>query len=165
MQLRHGPGRLDQTAFGYWWKASQHRTHVIGKGILRFHALYWPAILLSTGQVLPTRVFVHDYLTADGAKISKTSGNTVDPVAITWRYGTDALRWWFLSDVARVGDTDFSAIRLVDRGNAAFPNGIGIVLARVGTLVVRHPPGGLRPTRRPSADGVSGPTKTLTGRR
>lgn len=135
----------DQTAFGYWWEASQHRTHVIGKGILRFHALYWPAILLSAGQVLPTRVFVHDYLTADGAKISKTSGNTVDPVAITWRYGTDALRWWFLSDVARVGDTDFSATRLVDRWNAAFPNGIGNVLARVATLVVRHRPEGLRP--------------------
>ena len=79
-----------------WWEESDERIHVIGKGIVRFHAVYWLALLLSAGRPLPTSILVHDYLTVDGAKISKAAGNSVDPVALAQQYGTDALRWWLL---------------------------------------------------------------------
>ena len=97
----------DGEAFRTWWQESDERIHVIGKGILRFHAVYWPAILLSAGERLPTAIFVHDYLTVDGEKISKSRGNAVEPGEIAAAYGTDALRWWYARSVTRSGDTDF----------------------------------------------------------
>ncbi len=96
-----------------WWAGADRRVHVVGKGVLRFHAVYWPAILLSAGEPLPTEIFVHDYLTIDGRKISKSApagagriggaGHGNDPVALTGAYGADALRWWLLREVLRVG--------------------------------------------------------------
>src|SRR5271165_2214913 len=74
-----------------WWAGAARRVHVVGKGVLRFHAVYWPAIMLSAGEPLPTEIFVHDYLTIDGRKISKSSPGRAldsnDPVALTARYG------------------------------------------------------------------------------
>lgn len=70
-----------------WWVENDRRVHVIGKGVLRFHAVYWPAMLLSAGEPLPTDVLVHDYLTTDGRKISKSAGDVVDPVGLADRYG------------------------------------------------------------------------------
>src|SRR5207253_10268769 len=70
-----------------WWQESDERVHVIGKGILRFHAVYWPAILLSAGQPLPTAIFVHDYLTVAGEKLSKSRGNAPDPAEVAAGYG------------------------------------------------------------------------------
>ena len=92
--------------------------HLVGKGVLRFHAVYWPAILLSAGEPLPTDILVHDYLTIGGRKISKSGprGDGADPVALAARYGTDAVRWWLLREVPRVGDADFTAARLVAQG-------------------------------------------------
>nr|BFE68358.1 hypothetical protein GCM10020092_016590 [Actinoplanes digitatis] len=72
----------DDAAYRRWWASSTERVHVIGKGIVRFHAVYWLALLLSAGLPLPTAIFVHDYLTVDGAKLSKSAGNAVDPVAL-----------------------------------------------------------------------------------
>jgi len=112
--------------------------HVIGKGIVRFHAVYWLALLLSAGEPLPTTIFVHDYLTAGGAKLSKSTGNTVDPVALVGRYGTDAVRWWLLRDVATAGDTDFTASRLVLRANQDLANGLGNLVHRTVSLVRRY---------------------------
>jgi len=97
----------DGDAYRRWWRESDERIHVIGKGILRFHAVYWPAILLSAGEPLPTTIFVHDYVTVDGAKLSKSSGATADPAALAERFGGDALRWWFARSVPRSGDVDF----------------------------------------------------------
>ena len=111
--------------------------HVVGKGILRFHAVYWPAFLLSAGLPLPTRIQVHPYLTVDGVKLSKSSVTTVDPLAVIDAFGTDALRWWFARDVGPVGDTDYTASRLVERANDDLANGIGNVVHRVATLVRR----------------------------
>ncbi|WP_426506379.1 methionine--tRNA ligase [Dactylosporangium sp. McL0621] len=115
-----------------WWggPGSAERVHVIGKGIVRFHAVHWPALLLSAGLPPPTTIFVHDYLTVDGAKLSKSAGNAVDPQALTAQYGADAVRWWLLRDVARVGDTDFTAARLVHRYNADLANGLGNLVNR-----------------------------------
>jgi methionyl-tRNA synthetase len=122
--------------YGAWWERSDERLHVIGKGIIRFHAVYWPAILLSAGEPLPTAIFVHDYLTVDGQKLSKSLGGGQDPVEITTRHGSDALRWWFLRDVPRSGDTDFRAELLAARADQ-LANGLGNLVNRTIGLVVR----------------------------
>jgi methionyl-tRNA synthetase len=128
----------DQTDYGKWWLESDERVHVIGKGILRFHAVYWPAFLLSAGEPLPTSIFVHEYLTVSGAKISKSVGNAVDPAALVEAYGADALRWWLVADVPRLGDADFTEERLVDRANRDLANGYGNLVKRLATLIDRH---------------------------
>jgi len=107
----------DQAAYGQWWTAADERIHVIGKGVARFHAVYWLGTLLAAGEPLPTRIIVHEYLQASGRKISK-SAPTADvgtPAAFLSRYGQDAVRWWLTSDVNRVGDTDFTESRLRQR--------------------------------------------------
>jgi methionyl-tRNA synthetase len=128
----------DDADYGTWWHESAERVHVIGKGILRFHAVYWPAFLLSAGEPLPTGIFVHDYLTVDGRKISKSLGNTVDPGALVDAYGADSLRWWLAADVPRIGDADFTEHRLVDRVNQDLANGFGNLVNRVATLAERY---------------------------
>ncbi len=107
----------DSKTYAEWWRESDERVHVIGKGIIRFHAIYWPAILLSAGEPLPTTIFVHDYLTVEGQKLAKSFGNTIDPSDLVRRYGGDALRWWFLRDVPRNGDADFREEQLAARAN------------------------------------------------
>ncbi|TCO65515.1 methionine--tRNA ligase [Actinocrispum wychmicini] len=127
--------------FTRWWDQAS-RTHVIGKGIIRFHAVYWPALLLSAGLPLPTAIFVHDYLAVAGTKISKSLGNaTTTPADLATKYGTDALRWWLLADPARVGDTDFTEERLVDRYNKDLANGVGNLFNRVRGLAGTIPTG------------------------
>jgi methionyl-tRNA synthetase len=132
------------TALGFgpdyerWWVDAE-RVHVIGKGIVRFHAVYWAALLLSAGRPLPTRIFVHDYLTVDGAKISKSSGTAVDPGALADEFGTDAVRWWLLREPAPNGTTDFTVDRLVRRSNQDLANGIGNLVNRVTGLLDRGP--------------------------
>jgi methionyl-tRNA synthetase len=125
-------------AYRRWWVEADERVHVVGKGILRFHAVYWPALLLSTGRPLPSAVFVHDYLTVGGGKIAKSAGNAVDPVELVRRYGTDALRWWLLREPARLGDTDFTTARLVHRYDAELAGGLGNLVQRTVTLVHRY---------------------------
>jgi len=125
-------------SFRRWWVDSTERVHVIGKGIVRFHAVYWLALLLSAGLPLPTAIYVHDYLTVDGAKLSKTAGNAVDPVALIDRYGVDALRWWLLRETATVGDTDFTERRLIDRADRDLANGVGNLVNRTLSLARRH---------------------------
>jgi methionyl-tRNA synthetase len=135
------------TALGYgtgdanvasWWTGASRRIHVLGKGVLRFHAVYWPAMLASAGLPLPTDILVHDYLTIEGRKISKSGGTTVDPAALAAEVGTDAVRWWLLRDVPRTGDTDFTVGRLVARANDELANGIGNLVNRVVAMVARY---------------------------
>jgi methionyl-tRNA synthetase len=121
-----------------WWVESDERVHLLGKGVVRFHAVYWPAMLLSAGKPLPTRLFVHDYLTVDGLKISKSGGNGVDPVGLVRRFGTDAVRWWLLREVPLRGDTDFSVERLVSRYNGDLVNGLGNLVNRVVSMIHRY---------------------------
>jgi methionyl-tRNA synthetase len=139
-----------------WWTGAGRRIHLAGKGVLRFHAVYWPAILLSAGLPLPTDILVHDYLTADGQKISKSGGATVDPAVLAAQYGTDAVRWWLLREVPRVGDTDFTVARLVSRANDELANGLGNLVSRVTALIRRYrdgqvPEAGARATGVPAA--------------
>ncbi|NJC69225.1 methionine--tRNA ligase [Planosporangium thailandense] len=128
----------DEPGYERWWVGSAERVHVIGKGIVRFHAVYWLALLLSAGLPLPTAVFVHDYLTVDRVKLAKSAGNAVDPTGLVDRYGVDAVRWWLLRDVARVGDTDFTVERLVHRANGDLANGLGNLVNRTLTLVHKY---------------------------
>jgi methionyl-tRNA synthetase len=134
--LGYGTGAGD---YRRWWVDSDRRVHVIGKGILRFHAAYWPAFLLSAGEPLPTDVLVHEYLTVDGRKISKSSGSTVEPARLVERFGTDALRWWLLRDVNPGGDTDFRVERLVGRHDHDLANGLGNLASRLAGLLRRLP--------------------------
>ena len=133
-----GFGSDDPGEFAHWWSGADERIHIVGKGITRFHAVYWPAILLSAGLELPTRVLVHDYLTVDGGKIGKSHGNGTDPTMLVERYGQDALRWWFCRDVPRVGDADLSERGIALRANE-LADGLGNLVSRVVALRARHP--------------------------
>ena len=121
-----------------WWSGSAQRVHVIGKGILRFHAVVWPALLLSAGLPLPDAVYVHPYVTVDGVKISKSRGDAVDPLAVADRFGIDPLRWWFAREVARDADVDFTEARLVARADRELSHGLGNLVQRTVALVNRH---------------------------
>src|SRR5690606_12502741 len=90
------------------------------------------------GLPLPAGLLGHGYLTVDGQKISKSSGGGADPVALVDRFGTDAVRWWLLREVPRVGDTDFTVARLVERANADLAGGFGNLVNRVVTMVHRY---------------------------
>jgi len=128
----------DGHAYRDWWSESNERVHVIGKGITRFHAIYWPAMLLSAGQPLPTRIVVHDYLTVEGQKLSKSLGTAIDPLQVVNRFGADALRWWFLRDVPRSGDVDFRKELVAARANE-LADGLGNLVNRTIALVSRNP--------------------------
>jgi methionyl-tRNA synthetase len=128
----------DDESFRRWWTESDERIHVIGKGIIRFHAVYWPAMLLSAGIRLPDTVLVHEYLTAGGQKISKSAGNAEDPADIAARFGADPLRWWMLRDVARAGDTDYTPERLVARANEDLANNLGNLVNRTVSMIRRY---------------------------
>jgi len=128
-------------AYGTWWlpsPAGSRRIQLLGKGVLRFHAVYWPAMLLSSGQPLPTDLLVHDYLTAGGRKISKSSGSGADPAALAAEYGTDAVRWWLLREVPRVGDADFTVERLIARADDELANGLGNLVNRVIAMIRKY---------------------------
>jgi methionyl-tRNA synthetase len=128
-------GAPDSAEYREWWLETDHRVHVIGKGILRFHAVYWPAFLEAAGQPAPTRIQVHPYLTVDGRKLSKSQGGAIDPVHLVDAYGQDTLRWWFARDVGEVADTNFTLDRLSDRANEDLANTLGNTANRVATLV------------------------------
>jgi methionyl-tRNA synthetase len=121
-----------------WWTGAARRIHLLGKGVLRFHAVYWPAMLLSAGEAVPTDVVVHGYLTANGRKISKSSGAIVDPYDLSSRYGTDAVRWWLLREVPPGADADFTIDRLVSRANDELAHGIGNLVNRVVSMIHRY---------------------------
>lgn len=136
----------DGADYRSWWRDSARRIHVIGKGITRFHALIWLGQLLSAGLPLPTAIFVHDYLTVEGAKISKSSGGAagpVDPAGLVERFGQDAVRWWLAAGVARVGDTDFTAAALTERHDSDLANGLGNLINRTVSLIIRRRDGAL----------------------
>ena len=115
----------DEAEFGRWWDGGSRRVHLLCKGVIRFHAAYWPAMLLSAGLPLPAELYVHDYLTAGGRNISKSGAvDLPSPAALAREYGTDALRWWLLREVPRAGDADFTIERLVARADDELANGI-----------------------------------------
>jgi methionyl-tRNA synthetase len=123
----------DDKEFHTWWPG----THVIGKDILRFHTVYWPAMLLSAGLEPPAHVYVHGFLLVGGEKMSKTALNAIAPADLVAEFGVDGLRYHFLADINFGSDGDFSYEGLVARYNADLANNLGNLLARVATVVGR----------------------------
>lgn len=135
------------TALGYadeapdyqrYWAGAPDRVHVIGKGIIRFHAVYWPAMLLSAGVPLPTHIFVHGYITIGGQKISKSLGNVIDPVGLAGTYGVDTLRYFLLRHLRPTGDGDFTTEALERAHNADLADQLGNLVSRVVSMIGRY---------------------------
>ncbi|MFZ9974711.1 MAG: methionine--tRNA ligase, partial [Vulcanococcus sp.] len=122
------------TAISRGWPAS---VHVIGKDILRFHAVYWPAMLLSAGLELPAKVFGHGFLTREGQKMGKSLGNVLDPADLLERCGRDAVRWYLLRDIPFGDDGDFQQQRFSDLVNNDLANTIGNLLNRTSSMARR----------------------------
>lgn len=114
-----------------YWPAD---VHCIGKDILKFHALIWPAMLLSLGRDLPKKIFVHGFIGVDGQKMSKSLGNVIDPFELVEKYGTDAVRYYLLREIPSAGDGDFTYEKFEQRYNSDLASGIGNLLARVRTM-------------------------------
>ncbi|MGH2771295.1 MAG: methionine--tRNA ligase, partial [Actinomycetota bacterium] len=121
-----------------FWLHNPHRIHVIGKGIIRFHAVYWPAMLLSAGVPLPSTIFVHGYLTVEGKKMSKSLGNTIDPVEWAGRFGTDPLRYFLLRHIRATDDADFSLKPFLLAYNADLADQLGNLVSRVAGMLERY---------------------------
>ncbi|KAI3461607.1 hypothetical protein Pfo_018270 [Paulownia fortunei] len=124
-----------QTAVLSGWPAS---LHLIGKDILRFHAVYWPAMLMSVGLSLPKKVFGHGFLTKDGLKMGKSLGNTLEPTHLVHRFGPDAVRYFFLKEVEFGSDGDYSEDRFINIINANLANTIGNLLNRTLGLLRKN---------------------------
>lgn len=117
--------------FQKFWPAD---IHVIGKGILRFHAVYWPAMLLSAQLPLPKKLFVHGYIHSSGKKMSKSLGNIVDPFEFVDRYGVDAVRYYLLRYIHPVQDSDFSQDQFEEAYTSDLSNALGNIVHRIGGL-------------------------------
>src|SRR5262249_48714952 len=111
---------------------------VIGKDIMRFHLLYWPAMLISAGLPLPRRVVIHGFLTLEGQRISKTTGNVLDPVDLVAEFGADPVRYYFMRDFSFSSDGDFSRANLITRHNADLRTDLGNLLNRVVAMIGRY---------------------------
>ncbi len=123
--------------FEHYWRSNPNKVHVIGKNVLKFHAVYWPALLLSAGLPLPETLLVHGFLTVEGRKISKSLGNAVDPFPLIERYGADALRYYLLRAIPAGADGDVSEARLREIYTADLANGLGNLVRRLETLCER----------------------------
>lgn len=128
----------DGEEYQRYWAGASRRVHVVGKGVTRFHAVYWPAMLMSAGLPLPSEIVVHGYVTASGLKLSKSLGNVVDPSDLVDRFGAAAVRYFLLADLSPFTDGDFSEDRLVARYNSDLANGLGNLLNRATSMTVRY---------------------------
>ena len=118
--------------------------HLIGKDIVRFHAVYWPAFLKSAGLPMPKAIFGHGFLLHRGEKMSKSTGNVVDPLELAERYGVDPLRYFLLAEVPFGKDGSFSAEAIVTRCNAELANSFGNLAQRVLSMIFKNMDGELR---------------------
>jgi len=137
----------DMDKFDHYWPAD---SQVIGKDITRFHCLYWPAMLMSGGLALPRRVVVHGFLTLEGQKISKTTGNILDPVELAAEFGPDPIRFYLVRDTSFSSDGDFSRAHLIRRYNDDLGNDLGNLLNRIVAMTGRYRGGAIA---RPGAIG------------
>jgi methionyl-tRNA synthetase len=125
----------DSAKFRRYWPAD---LHVIGKDIVRFHAVYWPAFLMSAGVEVPRRIFSHGFLFNRGEKMSKSVGNVIDPFALADAYGVDQLRYFFLREVPFGQDGNYSHEVIVNRINADLANDLGNLAQRSLTMIARQ---------------------------
>ena len=122
----------DPERFAQWWP---HVNHVIGKDIVRFHCVYWPAMLLAAGEEPPAHVWAHGWLLVGGEKLSKTALNAISPLDLVEEFGCDAIRYHLLRDQPFGPDGEFSHEGVVSRYNSDLANNLGNLVARVATVV------------------------------
>lgn len=130
-----GVGYPDNKAYQHFWPAN---LHVIGKDILRFHAVYWPAFLMSADISLPRRVFGHGFLNVRGEKMSKSVGNVIDPSALARTYGIDQMRYFFMREVPFGQDGSYSHETMVARINADLANSLGNLVQRTLSMISKN---------------------------
>jgi methionyl-tRNA synthetase len=149
-----------------FWPASYH---VIAKDILRFHAIYWPALLMAADLELPERIFVHGYLLMDGEKMSKSLGNVLDPFEVIERFGADALRFYLLRDVPFGQDGSVSTGAFEQRYTSELANDFGNLASRTLAMIVRYRDGvvlagEVDPVLMPDFDGLTARVEELIGK-
>jgi methionyl-tRNA synthetase len=137
-----GVDTLTDTLTHAFWPAD---VHLIAKDILRFHAVYWPALLMAAGIELPRKVFVHGYLLMDGEKMSKSLGNVLDPFEVIDRFGSDALRFYLLRDVSFGQDGSVSTASFEQRYESELANDYGNLASRTIAMIVRYRDGVVSP--------------------
>jgi methionyl-tRNA synthetase len=141
----------DKARMDRYWPNGGDIVHIIGKDIVRFHAVYWPAFLMSAGLPLPKTVFGHGFLLNRGAKMSKSLGNVVDPLDWAERFGVDQLRYFLLAEVSFGNDGSYSTEALVQRANTELGNSFGNLAQRTLSFIAKNLEGRL-PVRSHNAD-------------
>jgi len=132
------------TALGYpdqggdLWRFWPADLHLVGKDIQRFHAIYWPAFLMAAGLPVPKRIFSHGWWTVEGAKMSKSVGNVVDPLALVAKFGLDPVRFFLLREVPFGNDGDFAERALISRMNSELANDFGNLAQRSLSLIAKN---------------------------
>lgn len=148
----------DKERLSFWWAQGGDIRHVIGKDIVRFHTVYWPAFLMSAGLPLPRQVFGHGFLLNRGEKMSKSVGNVADPIALADRFGVDQLRYFLLAEVTFGNDGSYSAEAIVQRANTELANAFGNLAQRTLSFIAKNLPG-----RLPERGGVTEEDAALLG--
>jgi methionyl-tRNA synthetase len=141
------------------WKFWPADVHFVGKDIVRFHAIYWPAFLEAAGIAPPRRVFAHGWWTIEGQKMSKSLGNAIDPLALIEQYGLDPLRYFLLREVPFGNDGDFARAALIGRNNGELADTLGNLANRTLSLIQRNCEGRLPA----AAEGTAADAEMLAG--
>ena len=136
-----------------FWPPTAHAVHIVGKDILRFHAVYWPAFLMSAGIEPVSQVWAHGWLTVDGEKMSKSSGNFIPPGPLVRELGVDTIRYFLMRELAFGQDGDFSHSNLIARHRGDLGNGLGNLLHRMVSSIVKKSFGGKVPEVTPDRFG------------
>jgi methionyl-tRNA synthetase len=124
----------DGELFKKFWLDNNNRYHVIGKDIVKFHAIYWPAMLMSAGIPLPARIYVHGFINVEGRKMSKSLGNVIDPRNLVKKFGTDPVRYYLLREIPPFEDGDYSNSRMQEIYNSELANELGNLVSRITAI-------------------------------